>query len=170
MSLVRIPAGERVPDLLHVVVETPMRSRGRFEYDPRIEAFRLVTSLGDGVAYPADYGFIPSTMSEDGYPLDVFLLGAEPTFPGCVVECRPVAVIHLSDGTRPDHKILAVPARDPAYEAILDLPDVPREILDRIAGFLRQSPMLSGTREDVLGWENADAARKVIFMAWEGFL
>ena len=170
MSLLRLPAGERVPDRLNAVVETPMHSRARYEYDLRLSAFRLVAQLSPGISYPLDYGFIPSTMSTDGFPLDVFLLGDEPTFPGCVIECRPVAVLNLSDGHRPDHKILAVPIHNDRLAGIADLPDVPSPILDRISEFLRANPMLSGAHEIVGDWEGAEAAKHVVFLAWEGFL
>jgi inorganic pyrophosphatase len=170
MSLLRLPAGERVPDRLNAVVETPMHSRGRYEYDLRLSAFRLVARLAPGITYPLDYGFIPSTMSVDGFPLDVFLLVEEPTFPGCVIECRPVAVLNLTDGRRPDHKILAVPFHNEKFAGIQDLPDVPPHLLESVAAFLRANPLLSGAREEVGAWEGVEAAKQVIFLAWEGFL
>ncbi|MCU0727560.1 MAG: inorganic diphosphatase [Planctomycetes bacterium] len=170
MSLLRLPAGERVPDRLNAVVETPMHSRGRYEYDLRLSAFRFAARLSPGVTYPLDYGFIPSTMSVDGFPLDVFLLGDEPTFPGCVIECRPVGLLNLTDGRRPDHKILAVPLFNENLAGVRDLPDVPPGILERLSEFLRANPLLSGSREDVGEWEGAEAAKQVIFLAWEGFL
>ncbi len=170
MSLIRIPAGEKVPDRINAVVETPLRSRGRYEYDERYGAFRLVARLAGGTAYPADYGFIPSTMAEDGYPLDVFIVADEPTFPGCVVECRPVAVLHLSDGTRPDHKILAVPVDSESCRDFHDLTDVPAALIDGISALFGVNPRISGAPEQIVGWEGAEAARRVIFLAWEGFL
>ena len=170
MSLVRIAAGERVPERFNVVVETPMNSRDRYEYDDRMAAFRLVARLVPGDRYPADYGFIPSTMSEDGFPLDVFILTGGPAFPGCVVECRPVAVLNLSDGSRPDHKILAVRVDDEEYAQVTDLENIPAGIVDRIGALFRTNPLVSGSRQQILGWENAEAAKRVVFLAWEGFL
>lgn len=169
-GLHRIPAGGHVPDRVNAVIETPMGCRVRYEYDLDLEAFRLVTCLTPGAAYPADYGFIPSTTSPDGEPIDVFVLTDEASFPGCLIECRPVAVLRLTVGDVPDDKILAVPTSDSTFGHIRDLPDVPADVATRIHAFFRANPLLSGTRREVGEWEDAAAARKTIFLAWEGFL
>ena len=169
-SLNDISAGRTVPDDVNVVVEVPRGRQVRYEYDLPSSAFRFVAPLASGTTWPADYGFIPSTISEDGYPIDALVLCEEPTFPGCVIPCRPVAVLHLTDGNRPDHKVVCVPLTSRKYAKVLDIGDLPDGFVDDINRFYAANPMVSGTEESVEGWENAEAARDVIFKAWEGFL
>jgi inorganic pyrophosphatase len=168
-TLIDLPAGPKVPEELNVVVEVPKGSRVRYEYDRGIGAFRFIAPLRSG-GWPADYGFIPSTISEDGHPIDVLLLTEEPNFPGCVVPARPVGVLHLTDGRRPDHKVICVPLAEGKYSEVRDLGDLPEGCRDGIDRFYAENPLVSGTEETVDGWEDAEAARDVVFKAWEGFL
>jgi len=170
-NLHKIPAGENVPDLLNAIIQVPRGRRLQFVYDAGLGAFRLRGALDPGHAYPADFGFIPSTVAEDGHPLDVLVLTEEPTFTGCIVTCRPIGVLRLTDGVRPDYKVLAVPVTNRVYDAMRDLKDVPNEVLESISAFFVAHPTLSdGHKQEVRDWADADQARDVIFRAWEGFL
>ena len=102
---------------IDVVVEIPRGSRNKYEFDHVNHVFRLDRRLFTATAYPADYGFIPDTLSEDGDPLDAMVLLDEPTFTGCWVTVRPVGVFWMSDDAGPDAKILCVPAGDAALRA-----------------------------------------------------
>jgi len=166
----QIPAGEEVPSRIDAVIESPRGSRVRYAYDPEIGAFRYFEVLPEDQGYPAAYGFIPSTMDLDGEPLDILVLSAESTFPGCVVSCRPIGVLVLSDGNTPDHKILAVPLRGDQFENVEDLGELPEGTTDELATFFSAHPTLSGFEQEVVGWKGPEAARDVIFRAWEGFL
>lgn len=84
-------AGES--DLIQVVIETPKGSRNKYAFDPAEHLFRLKTVLPAGMAFPYDFGFVPSTMADDGDPLDVLVLMDEAAFPGCVVGCRVIGAI-----------------------------------------------------------------------------
>jgi inorganic pyrophosphatase len=84
-------AGES--DLIQVVIETPKGSRNKYAFDPTEHLFRLKTVLPAGMAFPYDFGFVPSTRAEDGDPLDVLVLMDEAAFPGCVVGCRVIGAI-----------------------------------------------------------------------------
>lgn len=168
-SLNDLPAGEKVPEEVNVVIEVARGSRVRYEYDLEIRAFRFVAPLESG-EWPADYGFIPSTVSEDGQPLDVLVVTAEPTFPGCVVPCRPVGVLHLTDGHRPDHKVICVPLSCRRFASVTDLAGLPDDLQDSITAFYEANPNVSGTEERVDGWDDAETAREIVFKAWEGFL
>jgi len=79
--------------MLRVVVETPKGSRNKFAFDPDQHLFQLKKVLPTGMAFPYDFGFVPSTKAEDGDPIDVLVLMDEPAFPGCVLNCRPIGVI-----------------------------------------------------------------------------
>ena len=102
--------GER---LIDVVVEIPRGSRNKYEMDKERGVIRLDRRLFSATFYPADYGYIPDTLGEDGDPLDALVLLDDPTFPGCWVSARPVGVFWMADDKGPDAKIICVPAGDP---------------------------------------------------------
>jgi inorganic pyrophosphatase len=89
-------------DILHVVIETPKGCRNKYAFDPEHEIFALKKVLPAGMAFPYDFGFIPSTEGEDGDPLDVLVLMDEPAFAGCLLKCRIIGVIkgEQSDGKK----------------------------------------------------------------------
>ncbi len=96
-----------------VIVETPQGSRNKYEMDHKTGRIHLDRMLFTSTVYPLDYGFIGGTLAEDGEPLDALVWLDEPTFPGCLVTVRPVAVFWMLDENKPDAKVLTVPARDP---------------------------------------------------------
>jgi inorganic pyrophosphatase len=148
---------------VEVVVEIPRGSRTKYEMDHATGRIRLDRMLFTSTRYPLDYGFIPDTLAEDGDPLDVLVLLDEPTFPGCLVRARPVAVFWMSDEHGPDAKILTVPARDPWYEAVRDLADVPEHLAAEIGHFFDIYKELEpGKSTDVRGWQDRDSAEQVI--------
>jgi inorganic pyrophosphatase len=108
-----------------VVVEIPKGSRNKYEYDLRLDRIRLDRMLFTATGYPGDYGFVPDTLAEDGDPIDALLLLEEPTFPGCLVHARVIAVFWMRDEAGPDAKLLCVPADDPRHAHLRELEDVP---------------------------------------------
>ena len=108
-----------------VVVEIPRGSRNKYEVDHHSGLIRLDRTLFTATQYPADYGFVPDTLAEDGDPLDALVIVAEPTFPGCLILSRPIGMFRMTDENGPDHKILCVPARDPRQEHLRDLHHLP---------------------------------------------
>jgi len=108
-----------------VVVEIPRGSRNKYEVDHESGLIRLDRTLFTSTQYPADYGFVPDTLAEDGDPLDALVIVAEPTFPGCLIRSRPIGMFRMTDENGPDHKILCVPARDPRQEHLRDLHHLP---------------------------------------------
>ena len=148
---------------IQVVIEIPQGSRNKYEMDHATGRIRLDRMLFTSTSYPRDYGFIPDTLAEDGDPLDVMVILDEPTFPGCVVQARPVGVFWMLDEHGPDAKILAVPARDPRYAATQDLADVPGHLKDEIGHFFDIYKELEpGKGTDVRGWQDRAAAEQVI--------
>src|SRR2546421_8143176 len=95
------PLDSKDKQILRVVVETPKGSRNKFAFDPDQHLFKLKKVLPTGMAFPYDFGFVPSTEAEDGDPIDVLVLMDEPAFPGCVLKCRPIGVI---EGQESDKK------------------------------------------------------------------
>ena len=102
-----IPYGDK--DGLNVIVEIPMLSRVKYELDKDTGLIKYDRVLYSPMHYPANYGFVPQTLWDDGDPLDVLVLGAEPLVPGCLVEARPIGVLDMIDGGEGDAKLLAVP-------------------------------------------------------------
>src|SRR5215469_10415060 len=86
--------------MLRVVIETPKGSRNKFAFDPDERIFELKKVLPSGMAFPYDFGFVPSTEAEDGDPIDVLVLMDEPAFPGCLLTCRPIGVIEGQQGDK----------------------------------------------------------------------
>ena len=114
---------------IEVTVEIPSGSRNKYEYDHARHRFVLDRVLYSSVHYPCDYGFIEGSLAEDGDPLDVLVIIAEPTFPGCVVRARPVGVLDMADEKGHDYKILAVAHDDPRWE----------EMFRRLVNYARQN-------------------------------
>ncbi|HVT77746.1 MAG TPA: inorganic diphosphatase [Acidimicrobiales bacterium] len=146
-------------EAIDVVVEIPRGSRNKYEYDHERHVMRLDRRLFTATAYPADYGFIPDTLSEDGDPLDAMVVLDDPTFPGCWVNARPVGVFWMTDDKGPDAKILCVPAHDPRWHDVADLEGLPPFLTDEISHFFDVYKELEpGKSTSVRGWEGAAAA------------
>jgi inorganic pyrophosphatase len=120
-----------------VVVEIPKGSRNKYEYDLERDRIRLDRMLFTATGYPSDYGFVPDTLAEDGEPIDALVLLQEPTFPGCIVRARVIAVFWMRDAGRPDAKLLCVPATDPRQAHLQDLGDVPMHQISEIWHFFQ---------------------------------
>lgn len=98
-----------------MMVEITKGSRNKYEYDTEKNVIRFDRMLFSAVHYPSDYGFILDTLAEDGDPLDALVLVWEPTFPGCIIEVKPVGLFKMWDEKGPDEKILCVPVSDPNW-------------------------------------------------------
>jgi inorganic pyrophosphatase len=147
---------------IEVVVEIPSGSRNKYEYDHARGRFVLDRVLYSSVHYPCDYGFIEGSLAEDGDPLDVLVLIAEPTFSGCVVRARPIGVLDMADEKGHDYKILAVAHDDPRWEAMLALEDLSPHRLREIENFFGTYKTLERRPTDVRGWLGLDDAWRII--------
>jgi inorganic pyrophosphatase len=150
------------PGLIEVVVEIPRGSRNKYELDKETGVMRLDRVLYSSVHYPTDYGFIPGTLALDGDALDALVVVDEPTFPGCHITARPIGVLDMRDEKGPDHKILAVPVGDPRYTNISELKDIGPHWLREIENFFETYKALEPKWTEVVGWEDARAAQRVI--------
>ena len=145
-----------------VLIEIPKGSRNKYEYDFELKKVRYDRMIFSSMMYPADYGFIPNTLALDSDPLDVLVLVAEPTFPGIVMEVKPIGVFHMADEKGPDEKIICVPVSDPIWNRLNDLDDVNGHLLKEIEHFFKVYKDLEKKKVDVGGWGNADEAREII--------
>jgi inorganic pyrophosphatase len=160
-----LEAGPRPPDLLNVVVEIPRGSRNKYELDKRTGMLRLDRLLYSSVHYPGEYGFIPQTYAQDDDPLDALVMTTVPTFPGCVIEVRPLGIFRMTDKDEMDEKVLCVPARDPLYDEHHDLQSVAPHFLKEVEHFFSVYKDLEGGRVQALGWDTRDAARSTVIEA-----
>jgi inorganic pyrophosphatase len=157
-----LASGPQIPEIVYAVVEVPKGSRNKYEYSKRAGVIKLDRVLYSPLHYPGDYGFIPQTYFQDDDPLDVLVMMNEATFPGCVIEARPLGMFKLIDKGELDYKILAVPATDPNFEEYHDLSDLPQHFLKEVAHFFMVYKELQGTHVKNEGWVAAEEARKTI--------
>jgi inorganic pyrophosphatase len=165
----KLPPGPDIPNSVYCIVEIPKGSRNKYEYSKVAGVIKLDRVLYSPMHYPSDYGLIPQTFAEDGDPLDILVMVSEPSFAGCVIEARPIAIFHMTDRGDPDDKILAVPATDPLFDDYRDIGDVPRHFLNEVAHFFKTYKELQGIEVTPIGWENAEKAREVILQAIEAY-
>lgn len=158
-----------IQDSVDVIVEIPKGSRNKYEYDGQKGSFKLDRMLFSSMHYPSDYGFIKDTLAEDGDPLDALVLVTEPTFPGCLIESKPVGLFKMRDEKGIDHKILCVPVGDPLWNHIGSLKDVPPHLLIEIEHFFDVYKELERKKTAVEGWEDAASARQIIGEARDAF-
>ena len=153
-----LEAGPKPPHRVFAVVEVPKGSRNKYKYHGRHGFITLDRVLYSAMRYPGDYGFVPHTLHPDGSPLDVLVMTSQPTFPGCVIEARPLGLLLVMDRDVPDSKILAVPATDPLYNDYSDISHLPPHFLKEVAHFFSVYKDLEGVRIRTMGWEGKDVA------------
>jgi inorganic pyrophosphatase len=156
-------------DTVLAFIEIPRGSRNKYEFDEETGMFRLDRVLYSSVHYPADYGFIPDTLAEDGDHLDILVLTQEPTFPGCTIEARPLGGLDMADEKGSDFKVLAVPIGDPRYDHVLTLESLGDHWLREIETFFATYKLLEPKQTEVLGWHTAEEAWAVIGACRERF-
>jgi inorganic pyrophosphatase len=144
-----------------VLIEIPKGSRNKYEYDFTLHKIRFDRLLFSSMMYPADYGFIPETLALDGDPLDVLVLGTEPTFPMCVMEVKPIGVFHMADEKGNDEKVICVPVSDPNWNSLNDLSDLNPHQIKEIEHFFQVYKDLEKKKVDVGGWGNSQEAIEI---------
>jgi len=152
-----------------VLIEIPKGSRNKYEYDFELNKIRFDRMLFSSMMYPGDYGFIPKTLALDGDPLDVLVLGHEPTFPMCVMEVKPIGVFHMADEKGPDEKVVCVPVSDPIWSLKEDIHDLNPHRLDEITHFFQVYKDLEKKKVDVGGWGNAQEAYDIYYKCVERY-
>src|SRR5437763_1242174 len=159
-SYLDLPIGDKSPEIVNAVIEIPLGESNKYEYDKKLDVFRLDRHLYSAVHYPGDYGFIPRTISADRDPLDVLV--DIKSFPGCVMEVRPIGMLEMVDQGVTDEKILAVTQNNPRYKEIQDYSEIYPHMLLEISHFFATYKDLEGKRGIVSGWQDVSKARKVI--------
>jgi len=144
------------------IIEIPKGSRNKYEWDHERDALVLDRFLFSSVVYPTDYGFIPETLGLDGDPLDVMVCVSEATFPGCMIDVKPIALFRMEDDKGVDDKVLCVPLSDPGWNDKEKLEDLPKPLRDEISHFFSIYKDLEQKAVKVDGWySRADAIEEI---------
>ena len=163
VDLEALPIGDDAPELVNVVVEVPVGSRNKYEYEPELGIIMRDRVLPGNIRFPADYGFVPSTESADGEPLDIMVAAYDPVFPGCVVRARIVGALEMDEAGEREYNIFAVPNDDPRFDDIKELDDMPEQNLREIEQFFVAFKRLEGDEQaEVQGWCGLDEAHEII--------
>ncbi len=168
----KIGPGGDAPDIVNVVIEIPMNSSIKYEFDKEACMVRVDRFLYTSMTYPFNYGFIPGTLEEDGDPVDVLVISREPVAPGSIIEAVPIGVLDMEDEEGPDSKIIAVPKPklDPFFAGWTDVAMLPEILLNRIKHFFEHYKELEpGKWVRVSGWRGASEAKAKIKEAIERY-
>ncbi|HEV2770823.1 MAG TPA: inorganic diphosphatase [Solirubrobacteraceae bacterium] len=156
-------------DPINVLIEIPRGSRNKYEWDAELGALKLDRFLFSSVQYPTDYGFIPDTMAEDGDPLDALVCVSEATFPGCVIPAKIIALFRMRDEEGIDDKIVCVPQKDPNWNTVESLDDLPGALRDEISHFFSIYKQPQGIQVKVDGWYAREEAVQALEAARERY-
>ncbi len=161
----RVGAGKKAPEIVNVLVEIPMNSSVKYEYDEETGIIKVDRFLYTAMVYPFNYGFIPGTLEEDGDPVDVLVISSQPVLPGTIIEVRPIGLLVMEDEEGPDSKVIAVPKDklDPQFKNIQDVDDLPEALREKIKHFFEHYKELEpGKWVKVRGWLSANEAKRKI--------
>jgi inorganic pyrophosphatase len=143
-------------------VEIPKGSRNKYEYDQELGGLTLDRFLSSSTVYPTDYGYLVGHLGRDGDPLDALVCVSEPTFPGCVIRVKPIALFKMQDEKGEDDKIVCVPLKDPGWNHAETLEDIPGQLQREITHFFSIYKQLEDKKVAVDGWRSREEALAVI--------
>ncbi len=171
-----LPVGDNTPEEINMLVETPMGSINKYEFNTQTGLIKLDRVLYSKLPYPVEYGAIPQTWDEDEDMLDVMCLVNYPTFPGCLISVKPIGVMLFNDSGQRDDKILAIPANDIRFIHINELSDLTEHQKDEITFFMERYKDLQfkyrkqpDNKLVVEGWEGKERAHEIIKESHELF-
>lgn len=156
-------------DAVHVVVESPRGSTVKLKYDPELEAFALSRPLPEGLVYPYDWGFIPSTRASDGDPLDVMVVWDRPSFPGVVLTCRLLGVVGAEQNNKQhperrerNDRLIALPLDAPRQASIEGVDDLPVRMREELESFFLATVAFEHKDLVFRGWSGVSAAYDLV--------
>jgi len=158
-----ISPGPKSPKIVNCLVEIPRGGSNKYEFDHELKVFVLDRVLYGSSFFPTEYGYIPSTKSNDNDPLDIMVITTYPTFSGCVLESRVIGALNMLDNNQSDCKIVAVAQKDPRLEKIKSLASLPCHFCQEVEDFWKNYARLQPNKEiKVKEWLNKEKAYKVI--------
>jgi len=164
MDISKIGVGEN-PTQLNALIEIPYGSSIKYEIDKDSGAVVVDRVLYSAMFYPANYGFIPNTLADDGDPADILVLNDYPLQAGSVIKCRLIGVLIMEDEAGMDEKLLAVPTSkiDPRYDNIKSIDDLPQATLDKVKNFFETYKMLEPNKwVRVKNFEGIEKAQELV--------
>ena len=165
-----IPAGDKPPELLNMVIEVTSDSRDKYEYNAKWGAFVLDRIIPSSVVFPVEYGFVPQTWYDDEDPLDIMVMSFEPLQVGCIVKVRVIGALVIEDEKGQDTKILSVLVNDRRFEGYHDISDIHKHELTEIQEFFETYKRLEPHKwAKVKEWKNAKEAMEVVKYSMEKF-
>lgn len=154
--------GEDLSDRLLAFIEVPKGSRNKYEYDPELGTVVLDRFLSSSTVYPTDYGYLIGHQGRDGDALDCCVCVSEPTFPGCVIAVKPIALFKMEDEAGVDDKVICVPKSDPGWNTLNERADITEQLQREIGHFFSVYKDLEDKKVDVGGWHERDSALEVL--------
>ncbi|MHB9842071.1 inorganic diphosphatase [Paraburkholderia terrae] len=174
MNFNLIEAGENLPHEVNAVIEIPAQSTPvKYEAEKRLGLLKVDRIMSSGMRYPQNYGFVPRTLARDGDPLDIIVFTPFPLAQLCLIACRPVGLLNMTDQAGPDEKIIAVPLDSvcPATTHVMKLLDLGQHALDELEFFFKHYKALEpGKWVRFEGWGDVHDAVKAIESAAEAFV
>ena len=160
------PLDKNDKEIIRVIIETPKGSRNKYAFDEEDRVFELKRVLPAGMAFPYDFGFVPSTKAEDGDPTDVLVLMDEPAFTGCVLKCRIIGIIEGEQGSKKDKlrndRVVAVEKDNHSFADIRHIDDLGKQFLRELEEFFVNYHQLSGEKYKIIGVKGpAEAKRRI---------
>ena len=149
-------------NVVEAIIEIPMGTKNKYEIDKKSNRIKLDRVLYTTMSYPAEYGYIDKTLSLDGDPLDILVLSTEKTFPGCVVDARIVGYLDVIDNGDADQKVIAVVNRDPRFDHIQELSDIPESTLEIIKDFFKTYKTLQKIEVEIKDYHSKEDALKLL--------
>ncbi len=160
MNLYNLPIHLKSPKVVNVIVEIPKGTNAKYEYDPDLGVFKYDRSLTSAMAYPCSYGYIPSTLGEDGDALDFLIYNATPIERGTLVECKVIGVLDMEDEGLKDYKILGVPTSH--VRRHYNLKSIDPMFLKIASNFFAHYKDLNNKDVKVFDWHEKDDAHRII--------
>lgn len=155
--------------IVDAIIEIPTGSSNKYEFDHEKNVIKLDRCLFSPMYYPADYGYVPETLSEDGDPIDILVLMKNPTFPGCLIESRIIGMFEMEDDKGKDEKLIAVPIHDPRYDEIFSLGDLSMHTEKEFEHFFKEYKTLENKKVSIGGWYNVRDAILALKKAREAY-
>lgn len=151
------------------IIEIPMGTKNKFEVNKKTGKIKLDRVLYSALTYPGEYGYIDETLSGDGDPLDILIISSYPTFPGCIVDARVVGYLKVIDNGTEDEKIIAVVDKDPRFNEIIEMKDVPEHKLIEIKDFFQNYKNLQKVQVTIDKFYGTKEAIEIIEKAKERY-
>jgi len=149
-------------NVVEAIIEIRMGTKNKYEIDKKRNRIKLDRVLYTTMSYPAEYGYIDKTLSHDGDPLDILVLSTEKTFPGCIIDARIVGYLDVIDNGEADQKVIAVVDKDPRYDHIQELSDIPDTTLEIIKDFFTTYKTLQKITVETKDYHGKEDALKLL--------